>query len=77
MSRIVAGCAGMGLGASRTIGAGGRSCGGGSRRGSRGAGAERGISRIGAEVGGMRIDWTGSRGIGTAGRSCNLSLIHI
>lgn len=71
ISRIAAGGGGMGLGASRTIGAGVRSCGGGPRRSSRGAGAECDISRIGAEVAGMRIDWAGSRGIGAARRSCN------
>ena len=59
----------MGLGASRTIGAGGRSCGIDSRRGSRGAGAACGISRIGPEADGICSDLPVSRTMGIAGRS--------
>jgi hypothetical protein len=66
---IAPGGGGTGLGASRTIGAGGRSCGIDSRRGSRGAGAGCGISRIGPEADGICIDLPVSRTMGIAGRS--------
>jgi hypothetical protein len=69
ISRIAAGGEGMGFGASRTIGADGRSCGIDSRRGSRGMGTACGISRSGPDAGGICSGRILSRGIGGAGRS--------
>jgi hypothetical protein len=61
----------MGLGASRTIGTGGRSCGNDSRRNSRGMGAACGISRSGPDADGICSDRAFSRIIGAAGRAAS------